>query len=317
MLKAWRYCSWLGLGLALSAVLRQGYEGGGDTEVYVRGAEALIGQASYDSIPYPPGFPAILAPFAVLEVPFGWAAVGSSLLLVSLVWWLAVRLAGPVAGLVSGLLVALSPLLLRYGALVMSDAAATALLLAALIAVTYDKRVLAGILAAGSAWVRLSHALFVLALPGRRSAAAMVAALVPLAVFNVVVYGSVSGYPAGAAEFSFQYLTGDVWLEVVGGVVSPYSNLYVWPAILAGRFGLLLPFLPLFAGAEMWRRRGEPVARMAALVVAINVVTHWFYFFQSARFMMPSAAVLVVFTAAFAGRVASSAVAGPTRSAVP
>lgn len=305
MLNAWRYASWLGLAISAMAVIRQGHDAGGDTRLYVKGADALLGDGSYGSVPYPPGFPALLAPFRALELPVGLVAVGSSLALVTLVWWLAVRLGGPVAGAFSGVIIALSPLFPRYGALVMSDAPAAAAVVAALIAVTAGRFRLAGLLAAASAWMRLSHALFVVALPTRRSIAAMVVAMLPLAVFNVAVYGSVSGYPAGAAEFSHSYLTGDVWLEVVGEVVSPYTNLYLWPAILFGRFGLLVPLLPVFAAAEIWMRRQEPAARMAAVLVAVNVTTHWFYFFQSARFILPSAALLVAFAAAFAGRVAS------------
>lgn len=306
--RVWHATSWASLALAVAVVVKAGHGRGGDTDIYVQGADALLGKGSYAGIPYPPGFPLLLAPFRALDLSIGVLAVASSLAVVTLVWWLAVRLGGPVAGIVAGLVLAMSPLFREYGALVMSDAPATALLVGGLVAATAQRWRLSGILCGASAWVRISHALFTFAMPNRRAFLTMLCSVAPLAIFNVVVYGSVSGYASGAAEFGLQYLTGDVWFETVGGEPSRFSNLYLWQAILIGRFGLLVPLLPVFAAVELWHRRADAETRLAVGVVVINVVTHWFYFFQSPRFVLPSAAILVAYAGAFAGRVAADIV---------
>ena len=302
MVGTWRAAAIASLTLAVVVVIRAGYRAGGDTELYVAGADALRGDGSYGAVPYPPGLPALLVPFRAFDLPVGLVATASSLAVVALVWALAVRLSGPPAGVIAGLVLVMSPIFAEYGALVMSDAPATALMLGGLIAATYGRWRLCGLLIAASAWVRVSHAFFAVAMPRVRPFVVMLAGLAPLAIFNVGVYGSLSGYASGAAEFSPDYLTGTVWFEVVGDA-SRFSNLYLWPAILVGRFGLLVPLLPVFAAAELWQRRSVPAVRLAAGIILVNLVTHWFYFFQSPRFMLPSAAILVAYSAGFAGRV--------------
>lgn len=170
--RSWRVGAIVALALAGLAVLgadrepldRQPFS---DAVQYVTAADALSdgryeATVSGETVTprYPPGLPLVLAPASAVG---GIDAVqmmstALSLLLVGAVWWAARRMGGDRAAAVAGVLLFLSPFPAATGRIVMSDAFTAALTVLALVAMTYRRRVLAGVLVGYSAVVRLAAA---------------------------------------------------------------------------------------------------------------------------------------------------------------
>lgn len=289
----------------------------GDSRAYVEAAESLR-HGSYEApseptgVPrYPPGFPIVLAPFVWAGGDDGARAVSAVLgcILVVLVWAAAARIGGLRAAAVAAVLWIASPMLTDYSTEVMSDPVAAASVLVALLAALSGRWVWAGLALGWSSWCRLIHVVFLVGLGRRRHAwLAAAAVLVPLAAFQLQVYGRLAGYDGGQAQFSLDYVTQHTPLLFMDRP-SPWPNWQFFPGILAGLEGGLVPLLPLFAGVELVARRGEAAARLAACVIAGNVAVYLPYFYQAARFMLPAACLVVVFAAAGAVRLVDHALA--------
>jgi hypothetical protein len=157
---------------------------------------------------------------------------------------------------------------------------------------------LAAVLVALSAWFRLVHVAFVVALPRKVWTVAMLT-LVPLGLWQLLIHGDFVGYSDQQAQFSLGYLTSGAWLEVVGNPAY-YANWQFYPLVLLGASGGVLPVLAVLAALGL-RRHWDAVAGFAVKIVALNVAVYLFYFFQSARFMLPAISVLIVYAAAWFG----------------
>lgn len=299
--RAWWVTAVLALCLAGLRVLFAGTGEGIDSFRYLNAARAILEEGAFDVERYPPGFPLLIAAADLIGLPIWTTTTAAGLALVVLVWWAAVHMGGPAAGIAAGLFCLLSGLIGEAGVLLMSDTPAAVLLVGALVASLHGRWALAGALMALSAWVRLPHALFILAAGvHRRMAFAMVAGLVPLATFNVVVFGSLSTYRSDQAAWSLSYLGQGLYLD---NTATPYGNGYYYSAVLGGAWRLLVPLLPVAAGVEIWHRRSEQAARFATGVVVLNTATYAVYFYQSARFVLPAAAMIIVYAAAWISRM--------------
>lgn len=299
------------LGLPLAMIVSHGNRYGGDSATYVAAAGALVGDRDYADVQYPPGFPAMLAAADAVGMPLSWVSIGSGLLLVALIWWCAVRLSGPAGGAVAGILCSASPLIIQSGRLLMSDTPAAVLVLGGFACALRGHWRIGGVLFGLSAWVRLGHAIFAAASPRLRMGASAAAVIVPVLGFNLAVYGTVSGYEDSSAEFGFRYLLGDTFYETTKNA-SDYSNAYLWPAVLLGRFGVLVPLLPVFAAVELWHRRADDTSRLAVALIVLNIALYAFYFFQSFRFVLVAACVLIIYSSALAGRLTDETAGGTT-----
>jgi hypothetical protein len=291
---------------------------------------------------YPPGYSLLLAPFAAAgefpaNVQLGakiYAAV--YLLLAAVAAW---TLAGPVAGALAAILIAVSPFVRIEAMLVMSDAIAAGLtlLVFALLTRPTPKRVSwAAVLAGAVVAIRLPMVLNLVAmfvvLPNalrRRMVLCAAPPLAGLALFNWWTFGSPlkTGYDYwlhGTTQFSGAFalkapMFGDgPWIvaDVLGGkllqAVCPcplggpqaaMSNLAYYPSILVGLFWIFAPPLVSLVGLfYAWRHRRETVVRFGLLVIALNLAFFVFYFYQGARFMAAPATLLVVFASAQAGK---------------
>lgn len=285
-----------GLLVAIISVLVGPRGLGGDTELYVAGADALLGRSSYAEVPYPPGFPALLAPLRLLDLPLWWTAALAGLMLVTCIWWAAYRMGGPLAAAVAAMFSAMSWMISGADSYVMSDAPAAALVAGALVAATYRRWKLVGILFAGSTSMRIGHAVFALAARRREVVVPVAVVGAALLAFNAAVYGRLSGYEPGRAEFALRYLWEPAYFEAIGQEGDQLSAT-LYPQLLMGRWGMIVPLLPLLAGIEVWRGRRDPVVRFAVAIIALNIVLYLPYFFQSHRFMMPATAALIVLAA--------------------
>ena len=78
-------------------------------------------------------------------------------------------------------------------------------------------------------------------------------------------------------------------------VRSPFPNWEYYPLLLIGAGGWVVLGLPPLGGLGLWRHRAERTARLAAWVVVSSLAVYLVYYFQSARFMLPAACVLVVY----------------------
>lgn len=291
-----RKVAWSGLLVAIISVLVGPRGLGGDTEVYIAGADALLGRGSYADVPYPPGFPALLAPLRLLDLPLWWVASLAALTMVVCIWWAAYRMGGPFAAAIAAAFSTGSWMISGADSYVMSDAPAAALVAGAIVAATYGRWKLVGLLLAGSTSLRMGHAIFALASRRREVIVPIVAVGLALLAFNVAVYGRLSGYEPGRAEFALRYLWEPAFFEAIGQE-GERLNAALYPQLLMGRWDMIVPLLPLLAGLEVWRRREDPVVRFGAGVIVLNVVLYLPYFFQSHRFMMPATVALVVLAA--------------------
>lgn len=289
-----------------------------DAQQYAETADNLASGDGYTKADgerprYPVGFPLLLSPFAAVG---DWPdnvrvfPLVAGVTLIGLMWWAAWSLRGPKAAAVAGLICTMSPAITESTTQVLSDLPAATLIAGALLAVIHRRPVLAGVLVALSATMRLGHAVFVAAV-GRRGLPAGMVILVTLTISQFWLFGGLSSYPEGDAEFGLRWLWANP-LHGGGGRIAPEINVAFYPQLLLGRWGWLVPGLPLLAGAELWLWRRERVARFAATIVVANVVLYLPYFYQSDRFMLPTVVVLVVFSSTFVARLGSLAeVDGP------
>lgn len=297
--------------------------GADDPRVYVEASHSLL-DGAYRSpsepggVPrYPPGFPVMLAPFVAAAGDDG-ARAASVLIggaLTALVWWSAHRVAGARASALAALFWMLSPLLRDYATEVMSDPAAAAMVMLAFLAALADRWVLVALALGWSCWIRLIHVPFLLGL-GRRPPAwlAAVLTLVPLAAFQLAVYGRLAGYAEDQAQFSVGNIFGGTSLLYMGRP-SPWPNWQFVPGMLGGLRGGVVPALVVVAGYELWTRRDEAAARFAAWIIVANVLVYLPYFFQAARFMVPGACLVVVYGACGVVRLVDRVSSGRERGA--
>jgi hypothetical protein len=301
-----RRLHWLAKAALLGAIVRvltAGHERWYDTAEYIRGARALVGEGSYEPVRYPPGFPALLATAKGSGLPYWSVATASGVVLVVLIWWAAVKMAGPVAGVAAAVGCASSGMLAESGVILMADTTAAAFTIAAVLAAMHDRWTLAGVMIGASTWIRLAHASFLVALWKRPWALVVGAAtLVPLAAFNLAVYGSLSGYESGEAGWVLVAFTDGIALDTRP---ADDPNWVYYLSVLAGRWGYVLPGVPVLAAIELWRRRTDRVTQMAVTVIALNLTCYAFYYFQSARFILPTVAILAIYASAAAARLVS------------
>lgn len=291
----WKPVAWLSLAACIAVVIvRRGDGVGGDTADYIWSARHLTGESRF-----PSGLPLLLAPFARSMTAMRVEMLTITVLLVGAVWWAAVKVGGWRSGAAAGVLMLLSPTLLARGSDVMADRLGALLVVAALLAVLYERPVLAGVLAGASGWARLVHVAFVAGLPRRAwwSAGAVVAGLV---VWQVVVKGSLLGYSSSDASFALSNVTGGTWLEIVGNPAE-LSNLVYFPAVLLGFGGQIAPLAVVLGVLGLRRHWGTAGARFAAVTVVLNLAVYLPYFFQSSRFMVPAACLLIVFAVSWGG----------------
>jgi 4-amino-4-deoxy-L-arabinose transferase-like glycosyltransferase len=266
---------------------------------------------------YPPVFSALLVPFLAVwdEGPGSGilAVFASALLGVALTMLASGHAAGALAGLVAGILLALSPAHVQLSRLVLSDvpSACLAALVAALLvaggrarAMRPSALAITGLTIGLAAGVRATNALlalpaaFVVALfaGGPRGPATLLAAAgvgaAPVALYNLWTFGSPfrSGYAlwVPGMSFSLEYLSrppaggGSVPnLEFYAGAVAGFGELYPWPwALLIG------------LGAVCALRSSDSGERAllvtAALFLTALLATYVLFFWQGARFLIPA-----------------------------
>ena len=288
---------------------------------------------------YPPGFSVALAPFAMAGDDYPANVQRGATFFAALYVLIAVTAAwsagGPLAGALAAVLLGMSPFVKVEASLIMSDgfAAGLTVLFVPLLLRPTPKRVsLAGALAGALVTVRLPMvvnlaALFiVLAWPHRkRLLLSSSAPLAALGLFNWLTFGSPfrTGYDywlPGIRTFSPSYaitspMQGDgPWLlgDALGGLLlrwvcpcpdggpqAALSNLFFYPAVLAGLFWIFVPpLLPLVGALYCWRHWREPAVRFTLLLTALSLLLFTFYFYQGARFMAAPATLLGVFASA-------------------
>lgn len=274
---------------------------------------------------YPPGYSLILAGFELVG-NIRWAppmlAVALLMTLVAYAW----RLGGVTAGGVAAVALFWSPFLVAHSRIYMSDLSAALFCVLALLAVSFGRYRLAGLVAGAAVAIRFTAlgpltALLLLGPRRGRLALGAVGPLVALAVFQWVAYGSPlsTGYGSGEGYFRLEHLWRDdlaadpdlyghevlAWqvpqlgLPADLGLPSPV----LYGAILAGVFWMFgPPLLPLVGVVELWRQRRTVNGRLAAGVAAASVVIYLPYFYQGPRFMAPAGLILLVFAAVAIGR---------------
>jgi hypothetical protein len=299
-----------------------------DALEYEAGARNLVRGGGYHLLvegrPYPPRYPpglsVLLAPilFARDQGP-GTGILGvfaAALLCIAFAMRATSLAAGPLAGLVAGLMLAASPSHVRWSRAVMSDVPSAALVaLAALllvVAVRAPSRraplLATGVLIGLGASVRGTNGLLLLpamlavALLGggpRRALLLGVAALAgiaPLLVYDVVTFGHpvAAGYAmwAPVTRFSTTYL----WSPPAGG--GTIGNLPFYLTALAGSGELYpWPWLPLVVlgaacGIRSVRSDERTLVLVAVVFAALLLGTYSVFFWQDARFFLPALPLL-------------------------
>lgn len=252
---------------------------------------------------YPPGFPALLVPFVAVADPpddVRYFPPIAGIVLLGLVGWIAGALGGVPAAASTWVLAALSRGVNESTTQVLSDLPASALVCAALLLTIHRHHVLAGILLGLSAAIRLGNAAFGVAAQRPRGWIGVGVALAPLAVIQLWLFGSLSGYTEGTAEFGIRWL----WEQPVrgGGDVAATPNPEFYLQQLAGRDSWLVPGAGILALLELWFRRDERAARFVVMVILINLSTYFVYFYQDSRFVLTSTVLLLVFAGVACGR---------------
>lgn len=276
-----------------------------DSHHYAEAAHELIRGDGYVAFEgerprYPVGMSVVLAP-ATLVGDFPGNVQSAALLitglLVVVICATAWRLGGPVAAAAAAGICVLSPAFRDAGALVLADPASACLVVGGVLAVACGRNRLGAVLVGVAAWVRLAAVALAPLVRWR-----VLYALVPLALVQVWLFGSLTGYSSEQAGWSLRWLTDRPALHGWRNI-SDYPSWQLYPQLLMGRFGWLLPGLPVIAGIEMWRRRDEAATRLAAGVVAVTFATYVVYYYQAYRFMLPAAALITSFAAAGVARV--------------
>ena len=270
-----------------------------DAHQYVEAAASLVAGDGYvledGTRPwYPPGTSLFIVPFVKAGVDVNIVPTATTMALIALIWWSAWSLAGPVAAASAGIICVFSEMFSFLAIQVMSDGPAAAFVVAALLAITRGRPVLAGFLVGISAWFRLAHVLFAATTSIRRLAGTL-AAVVPLAIVQLWVFGNLTGYPGDVEpDFALHWIWERPWLEAEGNPSAYFSfEYYVW--LLFGRWNWMVVGLPFLAVPELWARREEPAARFGAWVIVANLLIYQPYYFQSARFIVPASAMTVIF----------------------
>lgn len=286
-----RFTAWATLGLCLTlSILRRGDGWGGDSVDYIASARDLSAESRL-----PPGLPLLLAPFTGSMFTMRLLMLAASLALIVCMWLAAMKLGGWRSAAVAGGLMLASPFL-TGGSPIMSDSLGALLIVGALLALLHGRDRLAAVLAGLSAWTRLVHVVFAVALPRRvwPVAGAVIGALV---AWQLLVKDSLLGYSSEQASWAPGHIFGHgVWYEL-GGNPAPEANVVYFPAVLLGLHGSLI--FPGAALVGVWGmlRHGGDAARFAGLTVLATVAVYLPYYFQSARFMLPACAVLTVYAA--------------------
>lgn len=290
---------------------------------------------------YPPGFSYTLAPFARWAGDFPHSVqLGAKVL--AAMYILAVAAAafaigGPWAMLVAMLLAGVSPFARGSAAFVMSDAFATALVVAILPLLrkpTTKRLWAAGALAGYAVTVRVSEvvalAALVLVLRGRQRMHVLAGALpfiLALGIYQWSAFGSPlqTGYQEWsewqeARPFALEYLVrsgtrGDghllisdkldgALLEWVcpcpeGGPMRAMSNLTFYPSVLLGLFWIYAPpLVGVIGGVVMRSDHRHPDVRFAFFVSVFTLILYASYFYQGGRFVAAPATFLTIYAAA-------------------
>lgn len=301
--------------------------------------DGYVAPEVHEPLVYPPGFALLLAPFARWRYPIG-AQVGAkvyALALLLVICWGAWAVGGEVAACAAALLVVASPFVPAMGRLVMSDLAGAALTVLGLCVLSRgtDKAAFgSGVIAGLAMLVRFAGVTTLVALLiscGRRSLKWSLLGAVPVVSIVVVQQwaasgaGSLSTYRDANAGFSVHHLVderlpadGDFYvadgrqasrglLTRPRGVVSSSPNALFYPLVLTGLDWVFYPaLLPLLAVGELWRRRATPGSRYVAAAVSLNTGLFLTYGYQSARFVAPSASLLICFAGGGISRVAKA-----------
>lgn len=304
---------------------------------------------------YPPGMSLLIAPvLRFADQGFGTgvlAVLACSLLTIVGTFVLATLAAGPIAGGVAALLLAVSPEDVTWSQKVMSDVPSTcavtwilvasflvarrgrpaawlavgvAIGLAALIRLTNGAvAVPAALLALLSAWPGHGPSGALRALLGLGAGVAV--GLVPLLAYQLSSFGSLlgTGYDLWAPEpfFALGYLTG----PPAAGGTEPNALVYAQNLVGLGRLYTwpiaLLVLLGIASGARAGGRRRE-LALLAASTLAAFFLGHVAYYWQDARFLLPTLPVLFAaagsaFAAQESGWVRGAALAAVILGLVP
>ncbi|MGN6812192.1 MAG: hypothetical protein ACTHMP_15090 [Thermomicrobiales bacterium] len=311
-----------------------------DSPDYAYGALALLTghyTVAWDGAPhmprYAPGFAVLLMPAVALGgvAAAVWVSYLAALALAASVAGLAGRLGGTWAAPLAALLVLWGRLPTLLARVVMSDLPSAALIvgLAALLMVARRPQVLilAGALAGGLVWLRLTNGVLLCAgaaaLSVRprywRAVALYVAGAVPfilgLALYQWRMFGSPlrSGYQAAGATadgsdrltglFALHYLWQPPFSAGVTHLPSAHlPNPVAYALVLLGVGGWYFPVVGLVTVLGLWglvrlaRQRGATGAfgRFALATLVLTLAVYLPYFFQEARFLAAPMAFLAV-----------------------
>lgn len=309
--RTWRVVAFAAVALVVLVLLadpiRPWWENNTDAHAYAETAHQMIRGHGYVMLDgyqerYPPGWPALLAPVTLVGHFPGNVQVFARLtgvVLLGLVWWAAKKIGGYTAAATAALMCVGSKQMLEHSRQVISDVPTTCLIVGALVAMLYGRELLAGVLMGYSVAMRLASAIFLPSLlPSRRAMVGAVLVLVPLAVFQMAVYGSLSGYGGSQAGFAVSALWEHHAMSVRGVVVDAGPNWMFYGKVLLGWGGWAIPGVALLGGWGMWLHRHERATRWAASVAALNVAGFLFYTLPAARFMLPTTALLTVYAGA-------------------
>jgi 4-amino-4-deoxy-L-arabinose transferase-like glycosyltransferase len=293
---------------------------------------------------YPPGYPMALAPFAAIgayphDVQRGakfWAMV-YVLVAVFAAW----TLGGPLAGLITALLIGFSPFAKDSAGLVLSDAfvaALTVLMLPLLKVITRSGARLGGAATGLATLARVTAGINLIALLvafPRRSYKSLllfaVPSLIGLGILQWIMFGSplTTGYSYWGVSghfFSISYLTSNTVIREgpfifpdrlngqllnwicpcqVGGPQNSLPNLTFYPLLLAGAFWVFSPpIVPLLGLVYAWRRRRDAIGRYTLVVTTLTLLLFEIYYYQGTRFMAGPATLLIVMASVWLAELA-------------
>ncbi len=244
------------------------------------------------------------------------------------------RLGGPLAGGLAALMVGLSPFAQTSAQIILSDALASLVAVLILIALTFPRHLaamLAGAAAGAAVCVRLLAVVLLVPLPlvlrGRRRLAAAAGAIPlvgALAWYQWHAFGAPwrTGYGYWAPTlrtFAFSFLYGHTpgaegpyvypdklhgalmsWTCPchLGGPMATIPNWAFYPSVVIGLFWVFLPpFTGLLGLGELIRRRASAPAVFTLVALVLNIVLVDFYYDKAARFVAPTASLLLVYSA--------------------